>query len=89
VPKQTVREWLAEQDAELLLADGFDDAIIGIGERCSQPPVVVYDAQKCIDLIAAEGMDPESAAEFFAFNTAGAWVGDRTPIFLYRVPEPD
>jgi hypothetical protein len=81
--------WLREYGEELLLADGLDAAIIGVVERCGQQPFVVYDAEHCIELLAAQGMDEDEAAEFFAFNVAGAWVGPHTPGFLIRPPEEE
>jgi hypothetical protein len=80
------REELVEfvDDPELLFADGFDEAIIGAATRCGQPTIVVYDRDKCIDILIAEGMDPEEAEEYFCFNTEGAWVGPRTPAYVAR-----
>ena len=76
-------QWLADYNDEALTADGFDDAIMGIGERCGQPTLVAYDRAKCIQiLIDRDGMDYEEAVEFFEFNTVGAWVGENTPIFI-------
>lgn len=84
------RARLAEYDEEMLCADGFDDAIIGFAERCSQPLLVVYDAEKCIDiLVERDGMSRDEAHEFFSFNVAGAWVGNHTPVFLWRIPEDE
>ena len=78
-------DWIAEVDPEALLADGFEDAIVGMAERCSQPMLVVYDAQKCIDiLVERDGMTYEEAQEYFSFNVTGAWVGEHTPLFLWR-----
>lgn len=78
---------LSNYDEELLTADGFDDAIIGVGTRCGQLPVVVYDAAKAVDiLVTRDNMTHEEADEFFSFNVEGAWVGEQTPIWL-RVPE--
>lgn len=79
-------EWLADAHPEALVADGFDDAIVGIGERCSQPTVVVYDAEKCIEILVDQGLTYEEAVEHFEFNVAGAWVGEETPIWLWRRP---
>ena len=67
---------------ELLLADGFEDALIGTGERCCQPTLAVYDRQKCIEILQSQGMSYEEAHEYFDFNVVGAWVGDQTPIFV-------
>jgi hypothetical protein len=80
-----LREWIAEHNEEALLADGFDAAIIGVAVRCSQPALVVYDAEKCIEILEQrDGMGHEEATEFFEFNTLGAWVGAGTPLFLWR-----
>jgi hypothetical protein len=82
-----MRAWIAEQNPEALLADGYEDAIIGVAERCSQPILVVYDAEKCIQiLVDRDGMEPDEAREFFEFNTLGAWGGEGTPVFLWRKP---
>ena len=80
----TVREWVAEWNPEALLADGFEDAIVGVAERCGQPTLVVYDAEACVHLLEARGLDYEEAAEFFSFNTSGAWMGEMTPLFMWR-----
>ncbi len=72
-------------DDELLFADGFDDAILGVGTRCGQPTIVIYDRAKCIAiLVKRDGMTHDEAEEFFAFNTEGAWVGERTPLYLAK-----
>ena len=31
-----------------------------------------------------DGMTDEEAMEYFEFNVVGAWMGEGTPIFLYR-----
>lgn len=79
-----IRDWVASHNEDALLADGFDDAIIGVAERCGKPGLVVYDIAKCIDILVEGGMDRGDAVEFFHFNTLGAWVGENTPLFLWR-----
>jgi hypothetical protein len=74
---------LAEDDPELLFADGFDSAILGVVERAGQDAFVVYDARKCVRILMREGMTREEAEDHFGFNVAGAWVGDRTPGFVW------
>ena len=39
------------------MADGFDEAIMGIAERCAQSPVGIYDAERCIDILGGLGVD--------------------------------
>ena len=66
----------------ILLADGFDAALIGTGERCGQPTLAVYDREKCIEVLQGQGMSYDEAQEYFDFNVVGAWVGEQTPIFV-------
>jgi hypothetical protein len=82
---ETLRAWVAEHNPEALLADGFEEAFIGVAERCSKEPLAVYDALKCIEILQQrDGMSGDDAEEFFAFNTLGAWAGDGTPLFIWR-----
>jgi len=67
---------------EVMLADGFEDALIGYVERFGMEPVALYDRDMCIHiLMTRDGMSYEGAVETFDFNTAGAWVGEKTPAF--------
>jgi hypothetical protein len=77
------RNRIAEIDEELLLLEpeDFDEAIIGIAERADGMLAVAYDRTRCIDILA-RSMSREDAEEFFEFNTAGAWMGARTPVFV-------
>jgi hypothetical protein len=77
------RARIAEIDEELLLLepDMFDEAIIGLAERADGMMAVAYDRTRCIDILA-RSMSREDAEEFFEFNTAGAWMGEATPVFI-------
>ena len=67
------------QEEEILKADGFDDAVIGIEERSMR---LIYSVGKCIEiLMTKEDMSLEEAMEYFDFNVKGSWVGDKTPIW--------
>tara|TARA_R110002074_G_scaffold324868_2_gene495135 strand:+ start:1694 stop:1924 length:231 start_codon:yes stop_codon:yes gene_type:complete len=68
----------------ILKADGFDDAILGLGRRCSQPDLLVYDVDKCVAILMKDGMTDEEAMEYFEYNVVGSCMGEGTPIFLYR-----
>lgn len=62
-----------------LMADGFDDAVIGM---CMKTMVLIYDHEKIITiLMVRDGMTREEAYEFFDYNILGAYVGDKTPIY--------
>ena len=81
--KEKIEEVIGE-DENILLADGFEDAFVGIGRQFGKP-FAVYDRFKCIEILIKEGMSEEEAEEYFQYNTEGAWVGDQTPIFLERI----
>lgn len=66
-------------DEELLIADGFDDAILGVEDTTLR---VIYSIRKCIEILMADGIEEyEEAVEYFYFNTVGAYVGEKTPIW--------
>ena len=69
----------------MLKADGFDEAVIGMGNQMPNDPVLIYDADKCIDiLMKRDGMSGEDAMEFFSYNVQGSYVGEKTPIFIWK-----
>jgi len=81
--------FLCEEHENLLPADGFDEAILGLCERAGSDVVVAYDRDKCIDiLVERDGMEYEEAIEYFEFNVVGAWMGDNTPVFISHMREP-
>ena len=74
-----------EQLEGLLLATGYDDCLLGIAERCGQPNVAAYDAQKIARSLMRQGMSEEEAWEFFYFNISGGYVGEQTPVFIHKL----
>lgn len=71
------------QDEELLIADGFDDAVIGIATDFTEPRLI-YSVSKCIQILTKDGeMDYSDAMEHFTFNVSGGWVGEKTPIWCW------
>jgi len=74
-----VYEGLIDENTELLLADGFDDAIIGV---CSRSMRVIYDYDLMLEVLEDEGMTEMEAIEHLEFNVLNAWVGDQTPIYM-------
>jgi len=72
---------------ELCLADGLEEAFVGVVERYGQEPIACYDQEKVLSILQGQGMTREGALEYFEFNTAGAWVGDLTPCWLVKAPE--
>ena len=68
-------------DEELLIADGFDDAVIGIDEKSMR---IIYSVSKCLTIIMFQ-TDAlfDEAVEYFEFNVAGVYMGEKTPIWCY------
>jgi hypothetical protein len=71
-------------DEEFLSADGFEDAIIGVAQiKQTSESVLVYSRTLCIDiLMQRDKMSYEEAVEYFDFNVEGAYMGEKTPIWV-------
>lgn len=67
------------EDEEILKADGFDDAIIGIESKTGR---LVYSKSLVIHILVDEGMTEEEALEHYYYNIEGAYVGEKTPIWV-------
>lgn len=64
----------------------FDAAILGVAERIGMSPIVAYDTAKILDILCErDGMEGDEAVEYFEFNIVGAYVGERTPIFITQI----
>lgn len=71
-----------ELEVEIVLADGLEDAIVGVTDDFR----AVYVVEDCIAVFESEGMTPCDALDFFYFNVAGAHV-DSGPLFMTRVED--
>ena len=82
--KITIDE-IIDLNPEAMLADGFDEAILGMCVQFGSEPVVAYDFNKCVEIIMErDGMKREEAIDFINFNVVGAYVGLSTPVFIMR-----
>lgn len=83
------RELLAERYGDELLfldpAEVFDRAIVGVVHGAGKALSVVYDEETVLQVLVDSGMTADEADEYFLFNTAGAYVGERTPLFFTKV----
>ena len=77
--------WQLLADEECLIADGFDDAVIGIVFGAN--PKAVYSVKGIIDILMEDDMSYEDAVEYFEYNIAGSYVGEKTPVYVYDVQE--
>ena len=77
------KERLANRYSEdLLFADGYDDAIVGVAVGFDDSRVV-YDVEKMIEICMENGnISYDEAAEWLEYNTFGAYVRTNTPIYI-------
>lgn len=67
-------------DEEFISADGFEEAILGIDD---DKMIIVYSTKKILSiLMQEEEMNYEDALEHFYYNIKGAYVGEKTPLFV-------
>jgi len=80
--KDCIRQRLCDSFGDdLLFADNFDSAIIGVCVGFDSGRVV-YDARQMVEVLLQEGTTEEEAWEYLEFNTFGAYVGKQTPIYM-------
>jgi len=74
-------EQIIEQyyEEELLIADGFDEAVIGVEENEMR---IIYSVSKCLEILGQD-MDETDAIEYFTYNVSGSYVGEKTPIWCW------
>lgn len=66
-------------EEEITIADGFDEAVIGIDISTMR---LIYSVSKVIDIMMdRDGMDEQDALDWYEYNMQSTWVGDQTPIW--------
>ena len=69
------------EENECLLADGFDQSLVGVTQGVN--PVAIYDVNLMVNhLVAQHEMTEEDAVEHLEFNVVGAYVGEKTPMYV-------
>lgn len=74
--REKITERVTEAEETTIFYDGLDDAIIGIELHSFR---VVYSVTECIKLLSKDMTEAE-AIEYFEFNVASMYVGEKTPI---------
>ena len=84
--KKRINTFVWERGHSVMLADGFEDAFLGLVESKGAAPKACYDRGKCINILEErDGMPYLEAVEFLDFNVTDAYVGESTPSFLERI----
>ena len=77
---------------KILLADGFEEAFMGVVESFGTAPKACYNYDACIDILMGRpdrlgiqnsAMTYDEAVEYMDFNVTGAYVGEHTPAFVH------
>ena len=89
---RTLCEYFSQWDEYegTIFYDEFDAAFVGFGWQFNVGPIVIYDQDKVLEILVANGDEDsespyEDAMDDFGFNVQGQYVGERTPIFLTDV----
>ena len=65
---------------DTILVDGLDDALLGYDTKSR----AIYSVGKIIQIfMERDGMDENTAREWFDYNLEQAYLGEYTPIYLY------
>lgn len=72
---------IAKLDPTILTADGFDDCLLGLTFRGDEL-VALYSAESIVAKLSQDMLHDE-AVEFFEFNIAGAYMGVKTPMYIW------
>jgi hypothetical protein len=71
---------------KILLADGFEEAFMGVVESFGTAPKACYNLEQCLDiLMVRDNMTYDEAVEYLNYNVTGAYVGEHTPAFLHAM----
>jgi len=81
--KNKILEFCETNEIDVLFADGFDNAILGL-IRSYDEYKVLYDTEKVLSILS-ENMTEEEAVEYFEFNIIGSYMGKNTPAFTENV----
>jgi hypothetical protein len=66
----------AFDEEEFIKMDGHDNAVIGVDLQSMR---LIYSVSSIIKNLRNEMSEPE-AVEFFEYNIAGSYIGEKTPI---------
>ena len=91
---QTLCEYFSKWDEfeGTVFYDEFDAAFVGFGWQFNVGPIVIYDQDKVIEILVANGDEDSEdpymdAMDHFGYNVQGQYVGERTPIFQTQIAD--
>jgi hypothetical protein len=86
--QEKLREFLMSFEGDIVILDGYEEALIGISNLPNIGYVAVYSSSDIIkNLIENDLMDLDTAEDYFLYNILGSYIGDKSPIFVDTVPK--
>ena len=70
---------------ELIFADGFDDAIIGVATGFDSQRVVYCYVTMIETMMKEDDISYEDALDWIEYNTLGSYIGKNTPIYVMGI----
>lgn len=74
---------------QLVLWNGMDEALVGYVMNKDLEPIAVYSYSKAVEVFLDQGLEYVDAVEYLHFNLIDAYLGERTPLWLYEGSRPD
>ena len=91
---RTLCEYFSQWDEfeGTIFYDEFDAAFVGFGWQFNVGPIVIYDQDKVIEILVANGDEDSEdpymdALDHFGYNVQGTYAGERTPIFQTQIAD--
>lgn len=81
-PKHEIIQYLNETEQNTIIYDNLDNALIGIGNQHTKPPIAIYSLRLIIETLINDGLTYEEAIEYTDYNITGAWLGEQTPLII-------
>jgi len=80
-----MKKWQELCSDEAMIADGFNDAIIGV----TLDGNLIYDIDKAVEVVCLdEGANEEDAMDYILYNCVGAYTGTGTPLWVSSLSGP-
>lgn len=84
--REQIEGMLEAREVGVTLADGLDDAFLGITDEPT--PRAVYSRRRIIEILMnRDKMDFDEATEYYVYNIHGSYIGDQTPIYIQDLEE--
>jgi|TARA_R100001244_G_scaffold114823_1_gene85095 hypothetical protein len=83
----TIDEFIGDYDIDdgspVVFHPGMEEAFLGFSFRFNDGPLATYDRDKVMEIYIRDNKwTYEEALEWFDFNDIGAWVGEKTPVYM-------